>query len=614
MKKKMFYLFALLCSMSLFTACSDDDDAVDYSKVIEEEIAGNYKGLMDVFYEEPELEIAQDMVQKITIKKSSSTSLGLELKNFSITLNGATILIGDLALDNCPLTVEGEKYSFSGDAELDLVVGKCATSIVGSVVGSTIELTIKVNVDNGAMKVRVEYEGTKMTGNESSEALIKEFKFESDIIAEQPVINEEDRTITFKVVETATADDLRALIPIITYSENATITPESGVAQDFSENKVVVYKVTSEDGETMREYKVFARKSSDALITGFTFDSSVVVEQPVINEDNTITFKVKASATDEELSALVPTITYSYKATLSPESGVAQDFSNDKRVTYTVTSEDGTVSKTYEVFISDRVENKVVYDFEEWLPGVEGLKPEMTFYEPKGWASSNTGAQLLKTFQLADSYVVMQTNDAHSGSAAAKIQSIDTKGRDLLIAKVPKVTTGSLFLGKFITDIENTLNSTKFGIPYEEKPISLRGWYKYTPGDVYYIVNETPYKDHCHKAVVDNTKVDEFMISVVLYETNAYDETDWSDCLTGTDEDAEDNIYTSSRIAAIGQLTGGTQISWKEFELPLEWKKQYDANKKYRMTIACSSSKDGDKFWGAPGSVLTVDDFELIRE
>ena len=26
MKKNLFYLFALICSMSLFTACSDDDD------------------------------------------------------------------------------------------------------------------------------------------------------------------------------------------------------------------------------------------------------------------------------------------------------------------------------------------------------------------------------------------------------------------------------------------------------------------------------------------------------------------------------------------------------------------------------------------------------------
>ena len=40
MKKNLFYLFALICSMSLFTACSDDDDAPDYSKVIESEIAG----------------------------------------------------------------------------------------------------------------------------------------------------------------------------------------------------------------------------------------------------------------------------------------------------------------------------------------------------------------------------------------------------------------------------------------------------------------------------------------------------------------------------------------------------------------------------------------------
>ena len=49
MKKNLFYLFALICSMSLFTACSDDDP--DYSKVIEEEIAGNYKGTLTVTVE-----------------------------------------------------------------------------------------------------------------------------------------------------------------------------------------------------------------------------------------------------------------------------------------------------------------------------------------------------------------------------------------------------------------------------------------------------------------------------------------------------------------------------------------------------------------------------------
>ena len=470
--------------MSLFTACSDDDEAPGNSGVVGE-VVGDYKGLMDVYYE-PNVEIAKGMQQKITIKKSSDTSIGLELKNFVITVGGAPITIGDLAIDNCPLKVEGDKYSFTGNADLDLVVGKCAVSVEGAINGEDIELIIKVNVNNDLMKVRVEYKGKKMTGNESSEALIKEFKFDSDIIAEQPVINE-DKTITFKVAETATDDDLKALKPIITISENATVTPESGVTQDFSGNKVVIYKVTSEDGTTVTEYKVSARKSSDALITSFVFENNpIVAEQPVINEDNTITFKVKASATADDLKALVPTITYSHKATIAPESGVAQDFSDNKKVIYTVTSEDGTVIKEYQVFISGTED---VYDFEKWLPGVEGQEPENTFYEAEGWASSNTGAHFLKGFNLTDSYVIMQTDDSHSGTAAAKIQSIDTKGQDLGIAKAPKVTTGSLFLGKFKTDIFNTLNSTKFGIPCKEKPISLRGWYKYTPGDVYYIVN-----------------------------------------------------------------------------------------------------------------------------
>ena len=77
---------------------------------------------------------------------------------------------------------------------------------------------------------------------------------------------------------------------------------------------------------------------------------------------------------------------------------------------------------------------------------------------------------------------------------------------------------------------------------------------------------------------------------------------------------AERNIYNSSRVAAIAQLTGGEQADWKEFNLELEWKKEYNADTNYRMTIICSASKDGDKFWGAPESTLIVDDFELVSE
>ena len=47
------------------------------------------------------------------------------------------------------------------------------------------------------------------------------------------------------------------------------------------------------------------------------------------------------------VSNLTPVIRVSDKATVSPASGVTQDFSNDKAVTYTVTAEDGKTKKTY---------------------------------------------------------------------------------------------------------------------------------------------------------------------------------------------------------------------------------------------------------------------------
>lgn len=61
--------------------------------------------------------------------------------------------------------------------------------------------------------------------------------------------------------------------------------------------------------------------------------------------------------------------------------------------------------------------------------GVEGQEPENTFYEAEGWASSNTGAHFLKGLNLTDSYVIMQTDDSHSGTAAAKFSLLIQKDK-----------------------------------------------------------------------------------------------------------------------------------------------------------------------------------------
>lgn len=527
MKKNLFfYLFAVLCTVSLFTSCSDDDEPA-VTVPVSANVAGNYKGALNVTLkmETGDVPAGNVPAQLVSVTNAGENMVDLKISNFSFS----GMQLGDIEVSGCQLTDAGNgKYTFTATSSMD-VTGLLSAGIKANGVFEDKTLTLDLDIDDVKLMgspvpytVKVTYSGTKLSGTESGEAKILSFVFDKEVAAA----------------------------------------------------------------------------------------NAVVMGEPVIDETSkTIKFTVNSEATAEELAALVPTIEVSEKATVTPASGEVGDFSNGKTVTYIVTAENGSTAE-YVASVSSQV---TVYGFETWVAGVEGQEPDMTFYNPDGWCSSNAGVQMLKGMELADHYAVEATNDAHSGEKAALITSVDTKGKDMYFAKAPKVTTGSLFLGTFITDIFNTLNSTKFGIPYSAKPVSLKGWYKYTPGPDFYVVNEQPYDQHCHEAVLDKTKTDEFMISVVLYETEEYDTKNWSDCLTGA-ADTEKNIYTSSRVAAIAQLTGGEQTEWKEFNLTLDWKKEYNADTKYRMAIICSASKDGDKFWGAPGSTLIVDDFELVAE
>lgn len=63
-------------------------------------------------------------------------------------------------------------------------------------------------------------------------------------------------------------------------------------------------------------------------------------------------------------------------------------------------------------------------------------------------------------------------------------------------------------------------------------------------------------------------------------------------------------------------FTSKDATSYKEFAKEFEYKegKTYDSTKKYRLAIIASATKYGDTFSGAPGSVLYVDDIEIISE
>ena len=247
MKKNLFYLFALICSMSLFTACSDDDP--DYTQAIDEEIAGDYKGMLEVSMT-PEGGSAVTFTptpQKISVSKASATAINLSISNFSFS----GIQIGDINLSNCPLVQDGTAYTFNGTTQVSASVLTADVNAVGTVSNGTISLDLDITATVGEVKqaVTVTYEGTKLDGTEGTGADITAFTFDSEAVTEQPVID--GTNITFKVAEGA---DITALAPTITVSEGATVTPASGVAQDFSNGKTVTYTVVSEDYGTTKTY------------------------------------------------------------------------------------------------------------------------------------------------------------------------------------------------------------------------------------------------------------------------------------------------------------------------------------------------------------------------
>ena len=158
----------------------------------------------------------------------------------------------------------------------------------------------------------------------------------------------------------------------------------------------------------------------------------------------------------------------------------------------------------------------------------------MDYYDPAGWATSNSALVLLKgaLVGLSDGMLCRSFGEADGRSGkGARLVSNDSKGMYMLTV-VPKVTAASLFLGEFVVDMGNTLKSTHFGVPYYNQPQTVKGYYKYKAGETYY---KTEVSGSGWSTVVTGVPVPEMTdscaITAVLYEVNDYT-TEWLDGVT----------------------------------------------------------------------------------
>ena len=156
MKKSVFYyLFAVICTVCLFTACSDDDD--DDNKVLTvDNIVGTYPGDLDVTL--AGTEVAKDVAASIVVTRVDDSKVKVSLSNFTIP----GVLPVPMTIDaTCAMWfLRQNELKLNGQTTIDmsaLGMGELAVVITGDADGKELDLDIAV----ATMKVVVDFEGRK---------------------------------------------------------------------------------------------------------------------------------------------------------------------------------------------------------------------------------------------------------------------------------------------------------------------------------------------------------------------------------------------------------------------------------------------------------------------
>lgn len=324
--------------------------------------------------------------------------------------------------------------------------------------------------------------------------------------------------------------------------------------------------------------------------------------QKVLYTENEISFNVRRGT---DLSALAPRFVITEGATIQPENGSTHDFTNGP-VAYTVTSEDGQWTRTYNVkfnIVTRTFTDSLRYDFKDYALDEKSNKYyEWTETTADGtktrnfWSTGNGGFAICRGSYAPDKYpTIPLPGEGVDGGIAMKLTTSDTG--PLGAATNMRIAAGNLFIGKFdpqtALDPSKTMEATMFGRPTDVKPLTLCGYYKYKPGAKFQNVKGKEVKG----------RTDKGSIYAVMYRNHDADGKEV--VLHG------DNVLTSDMIVGKAVLENvETTDEWTRFDVPFVFSEEINedllANRGYSLAVVFSSSEDGAKFEGAVGSTLLI--------
>lgn len=234
--------------------------------------------------------------------------------------------------------------------------------------------------------------------------------------------------------------------------------------------------------------------------------------------------------------------------------------------------------------------------FDDWYKSDKTWYPvaQADFSKGSFWDTSNPG-----TTQGAGAIVNINPTQGNS----SVVHTNGGKSAELRSQYVVKFAAASLYSGSFGGLVGLNGAKINFGQPFDSRPTSLHGFFQYAPANVSQVGKDQP------SGTVSKGDPDVCSIYIALSKKVL--------TIDNTDLNTFIQYKTDPNVIAYGELPisqcVSTNGSWKEFTIDLEYKTQEKPSDMYIIVVA-SASKYGDYFTGGDGSVLYLDDFELIYD
>lgn len=217
------------------------------------------------------------------------------------------------------------------------------------------------------------------------------------------------------------------------------------------------------------------------------------------------------------------------------------------------------------------------------------------------WDSGNEGsAKMSKDVTTGD------TSVKHSGNQSLKLQS-----QFVGVLGIGKFAAGNVFSGEFLGTENTYYGILGWGRPCTSRPLALRAWVRYTPGTV----------DYTETELISNGDTDRGIIYVAVGDWQS-DDSDYGSQWPVVVRTQGPKLFDPKDKGTIGygeviftdEVRGDTE-AMKQVTISLDYE-NYGGMERIptHIIIVASASQYGDYYSGSTGSVMWLDDLELIYE